>query len=118
MNDIFIFKTTNDMDNGIALSNGTQKGIAQAFSGRCTLDESSDIHKFERGRHNLDGFVYLGQHVESGIGDTNNARIGFNGTKGIIGCFGPLSFRQGIKQGTFTCRKCKQEAERMRIVWG
>lgn len=87
MNDIFVFKAPHDVHNGITLTDRGQKGVSQPFSRRCTLDETGHIHKFQSGRYDLGRIIDLGQDIEFGVGNGNNARVGFNGTEWVVGSF-------------------------------
>ena len=53
MNDVIVVKATNDLNNGINLTNIGEELVAQAGAFGCTLDKAGDIDKFNRGGYDL-----------------------------------------------------------------
>jgi len=54
--DFATFKTANNLDDRVNLTNVAQKLIAQTLSLACSLNEAGDINEFDRSRYDAVGF--------------------------------------------------------------
>ncbi len=53
MDDIFILEAADNVDDGVALADGGEELVAEAFSVGGSFDEAGDVDEFEGGRHDL-----------------------------------------------------------------
>ena len=84
MNHLGIFETPKDMDNGIHLSDMSQKPITQSFALTGPFDKSGDVHKFYGGGCNPTGMKHIDQAVKAGIRNFYHPHVGINRGERII----------------------------------
>src|SRR4051812_32560585 len=103
MNDVVVFKTADDMRNGVGLSNVAQELIAKAFAFAGSLNEACDIDKGHRGRNNDLGIDEAVDDFKSGIGNLYNADIRIDRAEWVVRCFGMCSRarRESVKDSRF-----------------
>ena len=88
MHDILIFKTANNMGNGVNLTNVPKKLVTQAFSATRPFHQSGDIDKLHGCWQHLLWIDNVRQLIKPLIGNCYDPNIRLNGAERIIGRFG------------------------------
>ena len=102
MDDIGILKAADDLHDGVDLADGGEKLVAQAFTFAGAGDESGDINKFDRGRHDDIGFRDGLQDVRALIGYDHDADIRVDRAERVIRGLGLAGTGEGVEKGGFT----------------
>ena len=102
MGDIFVFETTYDMDDCLGFTDITEELVSEALPLARALDETRDVHEFDRCVHSFCRFDQLRYLIQSVIRNGDDGSVGFDGAKGIIGRFGLLAPGQSIEKSAFT----------------
>ncbi|MPN63921.1 hypothetical protein SDC9_211688 [bioreactor metagenome] len=84
MNDIGIFKSPDDMDNGFDFTDMGQELVAQTFAFGSTFYQTGNIIELNRCFNFLFGMIHLGQAVQPLVRHRDDTDIGLNGAEGII----------------------------------
>ena len=84
MNDIVIFKTTDNMYDGIYFTDIGKELVAQAFTLAGTLYKTCNINKFDGGWCYLLCVIQFTQFHNSFIGNSNNTYVWVDGCKRIV----------------------------------
>ena len=84
MNDIFIFKTPDHVDDRIDLSDMAQKFVSETLPAARTFYQSCNINKFYCRRRHFLGMIHFSKHIQPFIRYHNNACIGFYGAERIV----------------------------------
>ena len=101
VNDVFIIKAADHMNDRVHFPDMGQELVSQAFTPARSLDESRDIHKFDGRGRDLFGMEHFGQDVKPAVRYGNHARIGFDRAERIIFRLCP-GVGNGIEQCTFS----------------
>ena len=101
MDDVVIVKAAHHMYNGIALADMAQELVSQTSALAGTFDQTGDIHKLHNGGGLFVCLPDLGQFVQPGIRNRNNAGVRLNGAERIVGCLSILGAGQRIEQSGF-----------------
>ena len=101
MDDVVIVKAAHHMYNGIALTDMAQELVSQTSALTGTFDQTGDIHKLHNGGGLFVCLPDLGQFVQPGIRNRNNAGVRLNGAERIVGCLSILGAGQRIEQSGF-----------------
>ena len=99
--DIVIVETTDDMDDGIALTDIAKELITKALTFTGTLDEAGDIHDLTGSGDDTSGMNNLRKFRQSLIGDRNDAEGRLNRTEREVGCL-CLRTRQTVEKCRLT----------------
>ena len=93
-----VVKATDDVDDGVALTDVSEKLVAQTLALGRTLDEACYIDNVAGGGNNASWVHDLGQFVEPLVGHGDDAEVRLNRTERIVGC---LCFRarQAVEEG-------------------
>ena len=84
MNDVFIFKATNHMNDGIYLADVAEELVAKTLAVACTLHQTGNVHKFDGGRRYLLRMIHSCQIVQTAVRHQYNARVRLNGAERVI----------------------------------
>ena len=98
MNDVIVFKASDNMENRIALADVGKKLVAQTFAFGRALDKPCDIGKIDGGADDARALRYLCELVQARVCDLDNGRIRLNRAKRIILRRRLLFFRKRIKK--------------------
>ena len=98
MGNIIIVKAPQHVDYCIGLANVCQEFISQSLATAGTFHQSGDVNYLHCCGNNLSRMNQLGETIESLVGDSNHAHVGFDSTEREI-CRLRLSIRQAVKQG-------------------
>jgi len=101
VNDVFIFETANDLDDGVNLADGGEEFVTESSALRSSFYKSGDVDKFDGGWDDLCGIGHLREFVQAVIRDGDHAHIGVDGAEGIVRSLGIASAGEGIKEGGF-----------------
>ena len=85
MDDIFVLKAADDMDDGVNFTYIGQELVSQAFTLGSPLDQTRDIHEFDHGRGHLFGVIHLAEQPDALVRDRDHTHVGVNGAEGIVG---------------------------------
>lgn len=88
VDDVFVLKATDDVNDGVDLTDIGEEFIAKAFAFTGACDESGDIDKFDGGGDDAVGFGDFPEGFETGIGYLHDADVWVDGTEGIVGGLG------------------------------
>ena len=84
MNDIFLFKTTDNMDNRIGFANMGQKLIAQPLSLSSSFDKASYVHKLHCRVNRLFTLGYFRKLPQPRVLNIDHSNIRIDRAKGIV----------------------------------
>ena len=84
MNDIVIFKATDNVDNRINLTDMGEELVAETFALGSALYKTCDINEFNDSGGELLGLMEISQPVQPLIRHGNHTHIGVNGAESII----------------------------------
>ena len=101
MGDIAVFKTTQNMGDGVNLADIAEKLVTQPFALGSTAHQTGNINETQARRHTLGGTCNIGQRIKARVGHGNIANIRFNGAKRKIGGLRGGGFCQGVEQCGF-----------------
>jgi hypothetical protein len=101
VDDIGIVKAANDMGDGIGGTDVPQELIAEALAFARASDESGDVHELHCGWDDPLRLEDGGDFVQTRVRDGDNADIGVNSAKRVIGCLG-FGRGQRIKDGALS----------------
>ena len=87
VNDVAVVEAADHMSDRVHLAYMRKKFISESFSLARALDETGDIDKFDRGRHDPAALIHFFKHAEARIRNRNDADIRVNGAERIIGSF-------------------------------
>ena len=84
MDDIVVFKTADDVDDGVDFPDMGQELVPEALALGRPFDETGDVHEFDGRRH--DGFrmVELCQQVEPLVRDSDDADVRFDRAERVV----------------------------------
>ena len=99
--DVVVLETADDLHNGVDFADVAEELVAEAFTGAGALDEAGDVHEFDGGWDELFGAGDFRERLESGIRHGDNADIGVDRAKGIVGRLGLAGACDRIEQGGF-----------------
>lgn len=99
--DVGVLEAADDLDDGVDLADVGEELIAEAFALAGACDEAGDVDELEDGGDGFFAGGELGEGVEAGIGDGDDAFVGFDGTEPVVGGHGLTGFGEGVKEGTF-----------------
>ena len=99
---IRIFKTADDLHDGIDFADVGEKFVAQTFALRRAFDEAGDIHEFDCGRNNDLRLGDLLQHFEPRIRHRDDADVRIDRAKRIIRRLRFAGAGDGVEQGGFS----------------
>ena len=99
VNDVGIFKVTNNLADSVSVADVCQELIAQALALVCALDQASDIHKLNGCRHDATRIDNLGQLLEPCVGYVNDAYVRVDGSKRIVCGQATLAGQRGEQRG-------------------
>ena len=99
MDHIRILKAAYHMNDGIYLTDVSQKLVAQALTLGSALYQTCNIYKLNNRRGYLFGMVQIPKQLQTVIRNCNHTHIRVNGTERIVGrlC---ASLGQRVEQGT------------------
>ena len=84
VDDIFVFKTAHDLNDGIGFADIGEKLISQTFAFRRAAHESGDVNKLDRRGNDALCFVQFFQNGEPFVRHGDDTDIRFDGRKRII----------------------------------
>lgn len=102
VDDVFVLETTNDMNDGINLANVGEEFVAKALAFAGSGDEAGDIDEFDGGGNDAVGFGDFAEGFEAGVGHLNDADVGIDGTKGVVGGLGFTGTGERVEEGTLS----------------
>ncbi|MNL32737.1 hypothetical protein D3C87_1546090 [compost metagenome] len=88
MDDIWIVKATNYVNDGVCLTNVGKELISQTFTLRSTFYDTRDVHEFHCCWNYFLWFDEGSDFIHTRIWNCHHTDIGINCTKRIIRCFG------------------------------
>ena len=101
VDDVVILEAANHMHNGIHLTNVAEELVSQSLALGSALDQTGNVHKFQRCRRKLVRLVHLRQLVQTAVRHGDNAHVLFNGAERVVGRF-CAGIGQRIEQGAFS----------------
>ncbi len=78
-------KGPHHLTDGVGLPDGGEELVAQTLPLRCAPYQPGDVDEGHRGRHHRRTFVHDREHLESGIGNGDDADIGIDRGEGVVG---------------------------------
>ena len=98
MHHVIVFKTANDVPDGIHFTDMGQELVAESltFGGAC--DQSGDVHKLHRRRDDFFGGNDTCQGIETRVGDGHHSNVWVDGAKRIV-LRSDTAIGQCVKQG-------------------
>lgn len=83
--DIGIGKGADDVANGLTFADVGEEFVAEALALTGASDQAGDIDEFDGGGDDFLGVVELGEVVQTGVRDGDDANVWLDGGKRIIG---------------------------------
>ena len=87
VDNVVIFKATNDVQNCITLANVGKELVAQTLALGCALDKTCNVHELANGRGQLFGLVHFRQHVQTLVRNGHYTYVRLNGAEGVVSGF-------------------------------
>ena len=94
---IVVVEATDDMDNGVALTDVTQKLIAETLTLGRSFHQTCNVHNLTGCRNDAAGMNKLREFGKALVGHGDHTKVGFNSTKREVGCL-CLSTRQAVEK--------------------
>ncbi len=102
VDDVVVFETTDDLDDGVGFTDGGEELVAEARAFGGALDQAGDVHELDGGGHQLVGAGDFREHGEAGIGHGDDADVRIDGAEGIVGRLRLAGAGHGIEEGRFS----------------
>ena len=99
--DIRVRKAAHHLDNRVYFADVMEKLVAESFARARAFDQTGDIHKLDRSRHNFFRARHLAEFFQPRIGHANYANVGIDCAKGIIFRWRVVRPRNRIEQRRF-----------------
>ena len=100
MDDVVVFKTTQDVKDGISGSDVAQELVSEPLSFARPLHEAGNVHNFHCGGDDILGLHQLRKFVQTRVGHGDDAKVGLNGAKRKV-CALCLCIGKTIEEGGF-----------------
>ena len=84
MRDVRVFKTADDLHDGVHFADVAEEFVSQPFPLRCAFHQSGNVHELDGCRDDFVRFGDFGQRSQTRIRHFDDADIGINGAKRII----------------------------------
>ena len=97
VNDVVVFKATNDVQNRITFADVGKELVTQTLALGCALHEAGDVDELDDGGGGLLGGVEIAQPLQTLIGHGNHTHIGVDGAESIV-VGGNTGVGDGIEQ--------------------
>ena len=101
MMDVGALKTAHDLHNRVDLPNVTEKLVAESFARARAFDQSGDVDKLDRRRHDFLRMRHFCQDIETRVGNGHDADVWIDGAEGIILCRRFVRSGDGIEKRGF-----------------
>ena len=85
MHDIGVLEVANDLADGVAVADVGEELVPESLSLAGTLDEAGDVDELDRRGDDSRGVDHLGELLEALVRDVDDAHVGVDGGKGIVG---------------------------------
>ena len=96
--DVGVGEVADDLADGVGLADVRQELVAQALALGGTLHKAGDVHELHRGRHDAARMHDVGELLETAVWHVDNAHVGLDGGKGVVGGEAAL-LGEGREQG-------------------
>ena len=94
---VAVVEAAEHMQDGVALADVGQELVAKAFAPAGSAHQAGNVHDVHRGGDGTLGLAYLGEHVQTAVGNVGASEVGLNGTEREVGGLRP--------SGTYTVEK-------------
>lgn len=112
VDDVGIFKAADDLDNGVGVADVREELVAEPFSLGGAFDKTCDVDETDGGRDDLFALGLVGEDLEAGVGEVDNADVRVDGAKGVV-FRGDLFACDCVEEGRFA-----DVGEAHKAAWG
>ena len=101
MDDVGVIKDADDMADGVAFANMGEELVTETFAFAGAFDEAGDVDEFDRGGDDFFGANGFSEFFEAMIWYFDDADIGVDCTKWIVGGVSAFGARKSVEKSGF-----------------